>query len=316
MDRATLSRLDVGDLFDSLGVDWQDEGKNISSNCVGVCCPFCGDDGYHCGVFRDYKNFTCWKCSRVGSLWLLLRELVSGLTYDEYLRMVSSPKTLPGTVAGRVAAIFAKQPEQTVSAAPVEVVPPGEEIWPNTAKFFPGLLPFLRRRNITLGACARYSARYQTAGQYAARMIIPVYNEDVCVGFQARDVTDTADTKYLIPPGVKLNNYLYNFDYCSNGYVFFVEGPLDVWRMGPGSVCTFGTHVTDNQMRLLSTKPNIKHAVLLWDSDAYWKARVAAEKMSHLFDDITIVKLPDGSDPDSLGQDETYRLIGAALGID
>ena len=69
-EKTAILDLDIGELFDSLGIDYLDSGKNISENCVGVCCPFCGDEVICRKGFTIFKNKLskdkkCPKCGEI-----------------------------------------------------------------------------------------------------------------------------------------------------------------------------------------------------------------------------------------------------------
>jgi DNA primase len=52
------------------------------------------------------------------------------------------------------------------------------------------------------------------------------------------------------------------------------EGVTDVWRLGPGAVCTFGIKVTPSQIRLLSQYNKV---IVFFDDDP--QAILEAEKI-------------------------------------
>jgi len=84
--------------------------------------------------------------------------------------------------------------------------------------------------------------------------------------------------------------------------IILVEGIFDMWRMGEGSACVFGTKVTPAQKLALSRYSRIK---ILFDGDD--AGRKGAEKVADdlsAFTDVQIISLPDGIDPDKLNKEE------------
>lgn len=89
---------------------------------------------------------------------------------------------------------------------------------------------------------------------------------------------------------------LYGEWYCNNS-IIVVEGPLDVWRIGPGAVCTFGTGYTRAQVLRIAQYPR---RTICFDSDIV-ASRQAAEFGSELemFSGTTNLITLDKGDPAS-----------------
>lgn len=118
------------------------------------------------------------------------------------------------------------------------------------------------------------------------RIVIPVMQYGELRGWQARYVGERdwkkkrdmfgslLAPKYKTMTGMPKSELIYNldrsrwFDCC-----VIVEGPTDVWRFGDGSVCTFGTSLSDYQARLLTGlfRNPARPIVLLYDADAQEK---------------------------------------------
>jgi DNA primase len=85
-----------------------------------------------------------------------------------------------------------------------------------------------------------------------------------------------------------------------------VEGLFDQFRIGDGAVCCWGTQFTAEQVLLLSKFPRV---LIAFDGDKPGKE--AAQKLGNelaVFTDVSILNLPDGSDPDSLSSKELKEL--------
>ncbi|KKL57058.1 hypothetical protein LCGC14_2239220, partial [marine sediment metagenome] len=121
------------------------------------------------------------------------------------------------------------------------------------------------------------------------------------VSFVGADVTRQAKVPYknasesesVIP----IKSCLYNLD-NANETVILVEGITDVWRIGDGSVATFGKKVTDEQVNLLIRK-RIKRVYILSDSDAYYDWKILAERIAPVFNNVELLELNSG-DPENL----------------
>ena len=53
-------------LFDRAGITYRLSGKNVGKEFVNICCPFCGEERYHCGIHRKAFWFRCWVCDAHG----------------------------------------------------------------------------------------------------------------------------------------------------------------------------------------------------------------------------------------------------------
>jgi DNA primase len=138
------------------------------------------------------------------------------------------------------------------------------------------------------------------------RLIIPVYEGGELVAFQAADMTGRAQVKYKNSDNDM--DYLYGLDGIQGGLMILTEGLMDQWRVRECAVCTFGASLTEKQQtRIIDSK--IQQLVFLWDNDAYWKARDAADYFRPFIPEVYVVLLPDGDDPDSYGHDGCWELI-------
>lgn len=111
---------------------------------------------------------------------------------------------------------------------------------------------------------------------YKWRIIIPVKFEGCVVSWTSRSTTKNTccQRRYLSATpehheAVPLKSTLYGWDYRSSS-VIVVEGPTDVWRIGPGAVATFGARTTEEQIDLLASCPKV---YVCFDSDepVAWK---------------------------------------------
>ena len=84
--------------------------------------------------------------------------------------------------------------------------------------------------------------------------------------------------------------------------MILTEGVFDCWRVGEDAVATFGTHITEEQKKLIHRK-NLKELIFAWDGDAYWKARKIAQQFTCSLEKVRIVLFNKEEDPDSYGKE-------------
>lgn len=56
-------------LRDSLSiarVPFKESGTNVGHDMINICCPFCGEEKFHCGIHRDDLWYKCFVCGEGG----------------------------------------------------------------------------------------------------------------------------------------------------------------------------------------------------------------------------------------------------------
>lgn len=155
----------------------------------------------------------------------------------------------------------------------------------------------------SVGFCLKSDENYFFANN---RIIIPIYMNNVLVGWQARLIGDNkykGCPKYLTMPGFRKSQVLYNFDIAKNyPFVVVTEGVSDVWRFGPEAVAVFGHDISPQQRHLLLN--NWKKIILLFDGDIKDKIYAIIDKIIPRFvaTDVEVIPLllPDDKDPADL----------------
>jgi hypothetical protein len=102
----------------------------------------------------------------------------------------------------------------------------------------------------------------------AYRIYIPIIHKGQIVSWTARSVVKSNNRRYfsaseeeeLIPH----KTLLYGEDYVRGDTISVHEGPFDVYRIGPGATCTFGTKYTTAQLKRIS---RYKRRVICFDSN-------------------------------------------------
>ena len=128
------------------------------------------------------------------------------------------------------------------------------------------------------------------------RIVIPIYGSPSVfsgslpgapwrlAGWQARAVHEQVgrDPKYLSARGMKKSQLLYGLrqSLATTGPVVIVEGPTDVWRLGPGAVALFGKDASAAQQEKLISSFRRRPLVILLDRDAQLEANLLHQKLS------------------------------------
>lgn len=308
-----LTKQKVVEILKTINEPYWTEGKNVSQDTVNIKCPFCGDDpSNHLGVFFESGLFSCWRCRKKGSLAYLI-QVITGWPRSKCDEMVSdgdisferdAEETIRRIIDGEMH--IAKTRGHTEFTGLPQYFEPITE----TMKF-PLLDSYQNRRDIGRSTLIHYGCGICRVGKYMNRMVIPVIYGGEVVNFQAADLTGMADLKYRGAEG-EINNYLYNYDTIKpGGRMIMVEGVLDMWRMEVDTVASFGTHLTNRQKRLILDK-HPSELIFLWDQDAYDKIsqfNSDAGFFEPFIDDVRVILLPRGEDPDSLGKEAVFAII-------
>ncbi len=289
----------VKQLLTSHGVSWVDEHQNVTQRAIGLCCPWCGDTDFHCGLFKIGCNFTCWRCGKSGPLWALTQRLF-GIGRAELERNLESPPDYAPALQ-QIHDIFNRD-DDVVDEVVDPVFPPSRPIDPD--RLPKSIERFLRKRRFTIEHCIKYEARYapMASGGWSSRLVLPIRVEGRLIGCVGRSLLPRQMPRYMNLHGVSLKKMgaLYGIDNWQGGRMILVEGPLDVWRLGNESIATFGSSLTGAQRNYIwSKKPD--ELIFAWDDGTYQSALKIGRDLSALIPSVRVLKLPEEADPDDLG---------------
>lgn len=293
--------------FESRGIDYHlAPEKNVSRGWVNITCPFpgCDDHSWHCGVNPEKRNFSCWKCKSGGHVAYLIKEIEKSSERKAWKIFESFSG---GSKTSGLRHHF--PPFQSLTASTKGLVFPRL-----VSKDFPRLyLEYLRKRKFDPDYLINKYDLYAgpKLGSYNYRIIIPIYYKKRIVSFTSRDVTDLSDIPYLhsridhsiIDP----KRCIYNYDRVRKGkLLLIVEGVFDVWRIGNGTVCIFGTEFTWEQVEMVLDKEP-SEIITLFDSDASDKGYRLASQFNGL-GYKTRNFIIDREDPDKLDKADLLRI--------
>lgn len=160
-------------------------------------------------------------------------------------------------------------------------------------------------------------------GDYKLRIIAPIFLDNKIVSYQGRDITGKSPLRYKSCKTsmeiIHHKHILYGFDKLQEtkhkDKCIIVEGVTGAWRLGAGTIATFGIGFTQQQALFLA-KRQIKTAFIMFDPEE--KAQEQAELFSHLLCgfglEVKIIDMSEekGDDPGELS-DERAKLISREL---
>ncbi len=284
------------EFFEDCGVEVYTTGKNVTAGWCNINCPFCDDPSNHLGIRYKDLRVSCWKCGGHSIEDLIIE--VAECSYQEAKRLRST------LGAGQVD--LSSNVEKTASSVfttKKTLLPPESSI------HFPRLHnQYLKSRGFKYRTLIKkYKLQaVHTIGRYKFRIIIPIYMNNKLVSFTSRDVTDEQEPKYLHARpeevALKAKETIYNYDSLQKGAdAFALEGPVDVWKMGDGSIALLGVRHTETQLKLLMRK-EIRTLFIFFDREpqAQRIARRLGRLAAPLVRSVEIVTLQEKEDPGEL----------------
>lgn len=202
---------------------------------VQVHCPFCGDGthGYHLGYSLEHGTMNCWKC---GSHSIV-----------QWLRAI-----LPVSRRGQIKTILEKYgTRQTISrnTKSKKIRKRNVKAPVGCGKLQKAHIRYLKSRNFDHKKLAETWGLMGTnhlSANWRWRIIAPIHDvESRIVAYTGRALAYEIDPRWKTTEedlmAVEPKSLIYGIEKADpNTGVLVVEGPSDVWRMGPGAVGLLG----------------------------------------------------------------------------
>lgn len=289
---------------------------SVTGGFANIACPFC--DGsttspYPLGLHLSKGYASCFRCGYHPMALTISKTVGSGMREAQQILDDYSYK---GSQA----------PKRSVSG--ILTCPlPGGPITPPFREYLAsrGLDPdWISLEHGVLSAGPRtlwHGESRDWDGQwFSDRLIIPIHDQHgTVVAFQGRSIQKDAVIRYKVAQPDKVPMHykrtLYGHRYTRQDLVVVVEGVVDQWKLGRGVVATFGTTVTEHQIRLLG---KFRRVLFAFDSEntAQEKATRAAREVASLGVKAEVVDLELGNR--DAGDLETSEIgpIRRELGLD
>ena len=337
-----LENIDIQDWLSDEAIDYK---RGSSANLNVRQCPFCGSQNYKVYMRADDGRGVCFAGSchqQKFNFFSFVREHLGVGNADvfRHLEQYAQRSGFKPATAGQH------------SPAPVT---PDEWNLPRSTPL-PGLngtstLPYLIERKVLLSTQSLFQLSYCHEGHFnyvnadgkrsrmdfSGRVLIPVHDLDgVARTFQGRDVTGTAEKRYLFPPMLPgTGRFLYGAHlHRGKDHLVIGEGAFDVWAIhqsidgmadmkGMGAVGSFGLSIGgsdergDDQLgRLRQLKQNgLKTLTFLWDAEkgALRHALDAGMALRREGFAVRIGLLPPGKDPSECSTEQVRAAIREAV---
>jgi len=252
------------ELLREQNIDYRTEGHHHTRpGWIQFDCPFCGTGSkkWHMGYNVSFGYVNCWRCGPHG----VLETMTQVLDLD----------------ARQASTLLRDVVKET---SPRELKPRGKLVPPRGV----GVLGsqhrrYLRKRGFdpnTLAQLWGIGGIGPTLGEGMQwRIYIPIYLYGDIVSWTTRSIDDKVASTYKMAQShqeaIHYHSLIYGEDYVRSTALVF-EGPPDVWRVGPGSVCTFGIQWSQEQLLRLT-----KYQRVVTCFDLEKAAQKRAEQMRH-----------------------------------
>lgn len=285
--------MNILELLDELNVPHRrfGEAAKVTEGYVGLECPYCGHGPWYMGINLSSGWTTCWSCGPHR-----LADLIADVTGRK-------PADAKRLVAGLEHAYTPKRDEVRGRL----VLPP------RVGELLPAHRQYLAGRGFDPDEVAELwkVQGIGVGGRLQWRLFIPIHEAGEVVSWTTRAVGDKVpmEDRYR---GAKRDEEVYPRKRLVYGLdkvmhaVVVCEGPTDVWRIGPGAVCTCGTGWSYGQVRRLSRFPL---RVVCFDNEpsAQRRARSLSDQLAPFPGETYVVRL-SGKDAASSSQEEIKEL--------
>jgi len=283
--------------LDDFGINNTQQGKHARAGWVQIRCPFCsGHSGWHGGFNIRKGYYNCWRCG-----WHSLQDTIMKLLNCDFF----SAKTY--------LAKYNDLPESPQNIGRPKIRHASKISYPSTCQPLGDLhKKYLQNRNFDPDELIIEWDLKGTSyiGDYKFRIIAPIYFQGQLVSYQGRDITGKQTAKYkacaIANETIHHKHILYGIDKAKGDSVIVVEGITDVWRLGSGSVATFGIEFTLSQVRLL--KDRFQKFIIFFDNEG--QAQIQADKLAALLSGFNrqVEMIDTESDPGELSPQEAKQL--------
>lgn len=232
--KEALETIDIESWLDREGVRYKHTRGSRGAQLNVKECPVCGNDKYKVYLNAESGLGNCFHgdCETKFNKWKFIKATL-GLPAREVIEHVKQVAREQGWRPPRKSV--------AVSTTAAELILPESIALPHADRN----LRYLDQRGITGDIAAYFGLRFSQRGKfdyldengrpmsqdYANRVIIPVYDlAGDLVSFQGRDITGSADKKYLFPPGfASTGTHLYNgHNAIGAEHIVIGEGVFDV----------------------------------------------------------------------------------------
>ncbi len=244
------------EVLKQLNVEYKTEGNHhCRPGWIQIDCPFCGKNSHkwHLGYSLEDNYLNCWRCGSHQLIETLIE--ITGDTYDKCRKLL-----------GDIESVSVKKEK-----------PKGKLILPmSNGRLQPIHKQYLKSRGFNpnklkkiWGICG-----IGIAAKLSWRIFIPIFYHGKMVSWTTRSIAhNNKITRYisasLKEESMQHKTLLYGEDYAKET-IIITEGPLDVWKIGPGAISVLGLGYNQAQVNRMV---KYKKRIICFDNDSYAQGR-------------------------------------------
>lgn len=300
-------------------------------------CPFCNDYKERLFINPDRQVYFCHNCGAKGTLVAFISNY-EHIPWDDALKIYRGyegyERQLPDSIEEEIYTKLNNIP--TLKENKIAYPLPKEFIPIQEARGKTGdiAINYIRGRGISIQTAEKHGIGYCASGAYANRLILPDYEDEELIFWQARtwlpkpekgiqrkmyrkvmNPTLTAEQKEQGVRAIDKSDVLSNIDnIIKSGVAVICEGKFDALTIGDIGGCIHGKYMSDTQfMKLVTNKNRIQTVAVMLDADALDNAIALSKRLYKYFDDVLVCQLPEGKDPNDIGRKGVLEVLDNAV---
>ena len=296
---------------DKMIEDWIEQNIDTQIKYTGneeeihICCPVCGEHRYRLYIGLKNGLLYCHNCGFKGSVVNLI-QYVENISYTramERFTEVQGSIVLPQNAYQSVEYKLLELGKYQVIKRPIPLPEEYQDLLTSQQRLAKKAIRYLQSRAITIDQIQKYHMGFCAYGDYAGRVIIPIYEKDELKFWVARAISPNAKLKEKSPSNKEYqygkSEVIFNIDKAAQNYhtVVISEGIFDALSWGDIGVSLLGKVLYDEQLRtLLRYKPLLSDGVYIaLDADALDSALKIARQLSNFFT-VHLITIPEEYD--------------------
>ena len=282
-----------------------------------ICCPVCGEHRYRLYIGLKNGLVYCHNCGFKGSVINLIQyvENVSYTRASLIFNDIRGAMVLPVDVAQSLEYKLLALDQYQVVKRPIPLPTEYQELIGSQQLLAKKALRYLQSRAITPDQVQKYHMGFCALGEYAGRIIIPIYEGDQLKFWVARAISSHVKLKEKSPSNKEYqyskSEVIFNIDRAAKQYHTAVisEGIFDALSWGDIGVSLLGKMLYGEQLRiLLNYKSLLSDGIYIaLDADAFDSAMKIARQLSDFFTVHIISIPPEFDDPNNYLQTHSKK---------
>jgi DNA primase len=291
--------MNIKSVLQSLNIHFVEQGqhRHASAGWIQVDCPWCSKDQkkFRLGINLSKGFCNCWSCGCKNLTNVLA--VLGNIPYGEAKNRLHD--------VGWEVVQTTKKPNGKL------VVPRGLQPLQSPHR------KYLKSRGMNPDEIENlWGARgISISPKLSWRIWIPIHLHGEIVSWTTRTIGNCSPRYITASPQEEIlssKSTLYGIDYVRNSAIV-VEGPLDVWAIGPGAIATLGMNYNQDQLLMLGSVP-FRAICFDAEEDAQRRARGLAKKLQAFPGETIVVCLESGKDAAEADSEEVAQLRDRVLG--